>query len=126
MTDIIQPLHRRSISEILADIEPKNEHEREIFDREVTEAIKQAEFMKLQYGIRTGFNGVFKENYKKRGAIKEKGKDWKLIAQIPVAMVNKAKEIWGDDVLTNKTKFKEAFVKDEIGKYCLTIKPESY
>lgn len=125
MRKIIHP-PKRSIPEILADIEPRNDQEREILERELGETMRKAEFMRLQHGISTGFNGVFKENHKKRGEIKEKGKDWKLIAQIPVAMVNKAKEIWGDDVLTNKTKFKEAFVKDEIGKYCLTIKPESY
>lgn len=125
MRKIIHP-PKRSIPEILADIEPRNDQEREILERELGETIRKAEFMRLQHGISTGFKGLFKDNYERKRERKEKGKDWRLIAQIPVEMVNKAKEVWGDDVLTNKAKFKQAFVKDEIGRLCLTIKPESY
>jgi hypothetical protein len=40
-------------------------------------------------------------------------------------MVYVAEKIWGEDFLTNPQKFKEAFVKDEMGQYCLTVDPKS-
>ena len=32
-----------------------------------------------------------------------------------------ARKIWGEDVISNPVKFKEAFVKDEQGRMCLTV-----
>ena len=52
-------------------------------------------------------------------------RDWRLEAIIPKEMFYVARKIWGDDVITNPQKFKEAFVKDEQGRMCLTVDPKT-
>lgn len=52
-----------------------------------------------------------------------KDREMRMVALIPPELYEAARKKYGDDVLTNKAKFREAFVKDEVGRYCLTVEP---
>lgn len=43
------------------------------------------------------------------------------VARVPYEVYVMAKRVFGDDVFTNKDKFREAFAKDELGKWTLTV-----
>ena len=111
--------------EILKTITPKNNKQKLIF----REAIIKLVGDKLQRDKRFMIKGnekLFIENYKQR---KNDGfsndREMRMVALIPEEMARIAKQMYGDDVLTDKQKFREAFVKNEQGRYCLTVDPNT-
>lgn len=50
---------------------------------------------------------------------------FRRIAIIPKDVYDEAIEKYGPDVITNKKKFKKAFIKDKEGRLCLTVDPET-
>ncbi len=50
-----------------------------------------------------------------------KGRGLRHIARIPGHLVDKAEQIWGEDVFSNRNKFKEAFTRDEVGEWTLLV-----
>ena len=118
------PKSEEQIQEILNDLAPKNATQRAILATLIGERIEKARKAKMDKGLKEGFGNTFKRNSKirKEGS---KGGDWKLIAAIPKEMAYVAEQVWGPDVFTDKELFNEAFVKDEMGKYCLTVDPKT-
>lgn len=111
------------IKKILDSIRPKNKEQEAVLAQMVGERVERVRKSKMEKGLREGFNKTFQRNEKlKRDDTK--GKDWRLIAAIPQEMAYVARQIWGDDVFTDPAKFNEAFVKDELGQYCLTVDPK--
>lgn len=54
-----------------------------------------------------------------------KDRSMRHIARVPYEVYIMAKRIYGDDVFTNKNKFREAFAKDDLGKWTLTVPHDS-
>jgi len=110
---------------ILESIAPKNDKERGIFK----EAIKKivSDIRERDRGVVDNNIPLFKANYKqsKNADGFSKDREMRLVAMIPTEMAVIAKRVYGDDVLTNKAKFKKAFVENEEGRYCLTVDPKS-
>ena len=50
-----------------------------------------------------------------------KDRTMRHIARVPYEVYVMAKRIYGDDVFTDRSKFKQAFAKDELGKWTLTV-----
>jgi len=50
-----------------------------------------------------------------------KGRTRRHIASIPYELYHRAKQLYGKDVFTNKKKFKELFLKDEVGEWTLVV-----
>lgn len=50
-----------------------------------------------------------------------KGKGLRHVARIPGTLYYKALEIWGEDVFTDRNKFKKAFARDEVGEWTLLV-----
>lgn len=112
--------------EILESIAPKNERERLIFKEAIQNIVRKLDSQNKK--MVDNNVPLFKANYKQRqggGDGFSNDREMRLIAVIPTEMVAIAKKMYGDDVLTNKAKFKEAFVKNEEGRYCLTVDPKS-
>ncbi len=118
---------KEEIKDILQTVRPKNREQEILLARMIGEKIERERRAKLNEKIETGFNGVFKENTerKKDNDGFTPKRTMRLIAEIPQEMVYVAMQIWGPDVLKDKKLFKEAFVKDETGRYCLTVDPKS-
>lgn len=118
---------KEEVIDILRDLQPKNKEQEKILAMAVGKKIEENRVKKLNKGIKTGFEGGFKENYKQSKSTDgfTENRSMRLIASIPKEMAYVAMQVWGDDVLTNPAKFKEAFVKDETGKYCLTVDPKT-
>lgn len=110
---------------ILETIAPKDERERLIFKEAIQNIVRKIN--ERDRAMIKANTPLFKANYKQRrnsdGFSKER--EMRLVAMIPAEMVVIAKRLYGDDVLTNKAKFREAFVKNEEGRYCLTVDPKS-
>ena len=115
------------IKNILQTVRPKNREQEILLARMIGEKIERERQAKLNEKIETGFNGVFKENTarKKDNDGFTPKRTMRLIAEIPQEMVYVAMQIWGPDVLKDKKLFKEAFVKDDTGRYCLTVDPKT-
>lgn len=111
--------------EILESIAPKNERERLIFKEAIQNIVRKLDSQNKK--MVDNNIPLFKANYKQRkdGDGFSKDRELRLVAVIPTEMATIAKKIYGDDVLTNKAKFREAFVKTEEGRYCLTVDPKS-
>lgn len=110
--------------DILETIAPKNERERLIFREAISNILRKIK----SRNIIDENTLLFKENYKQRKYGNDgfsNDREMRLVAIIPTEMVEIAKKIYGDDVLKDKKKFREAFVKDEQGQYCLTVDPKS-
>ena len=118
---------KEEVINILRDLKPKNKEQEKILAMAVGQKVEEGRVNKIRRKIKTGFDGTFKENYKQRTNTDgfTQGRSLRLIASIPREMVYVAKKMWGDDVLTNPEKFKEAFVKDGTGRYCLTVDPKT-
>lgn len=129
MVDLIDPYGNKLIKsqedvlEELKEIAPANKEEEEIFIREFGKALKRIHQKEAIKGIKNDFNNTFKENAQDRmmsdGFTEDRS--WRRIARIPKPMLRRAKDIWGEDVLENDAKFKEAFIEDEDGQLCLTV-----
>ena len=110
--------------DILETIAPKNEKERLIFREAISNILRKIK----SRNIIDENTLLFKENYNLRKYGSDgfsNDREMRLVAIIPTEMVEIAKKIYGDDVLKDKKKFREAFVKDEQGQYCLTVDPKS-
>ncbi len=111
--------------EILKTITPKNNREKLIF-REAIKNLVRNKLLRDKNEMLKKNEQLFVENYKQRKNDGfSKSRDMRLVALIPEEMVFIAKKMYGDDVLTDKQKFREAFVKNEEGRYCLTVDPRS-
>lgn len=110
---------------ILETIAPKNEKERLIFKEAIQNIVRKIN-ERDRLMVKNNAS-LFKANYKQRKEVDgfSKDREMRLVAMIPAEMATIAKKIYGDDVLTNKAKFKKAFVEDEEGRYCLTVDPKS-
>ena len=110
---------------VLETIAPKDEKERLIFKEAITNIVR--EINERDRLLIKNNTPLFKANYKQRGQSDgfSNDREMRLVAMIPTEMAVIAKKIYGDDVLTNKAKFREAFVKNEEGSYCLTVDPKS-
>lgn len=118
---------KEEIKDILKTIRPKNKEQEVILAQMLGRRIEEERIRKLNEKISTGFDGTFKRNTlrKKDGDGFSEKRTLRLIAEIPQEMVYVAMQIWGPDVLKDKKLFKEAFVKDETGRYCLTVDPKT-
>lgn len=118
---------KEEIKDILKTIRPKNKEQEVILAQMLGRKIEEERIRKLNEKISTGFDGTFKRNTlrKKDGDGFSEKRTLRLIAEIPQEMVYVAMQIWGPDVLKDKKLFKEAFVKDETGRYCLTVDPKT-
>ena len=118
---------KEEIKDILKTIRPKNKEQEVILAQMLGRRIEEERIRKLNEKISTGFDGTFKKNTlrKKDGDGFSEKRTLRLIAEIPQEMVYVAMQIWGPNVLKDKKLFKEAFVKDDTGKYCLTVDPKT-
>lgn len=111
------------VREKLESIIPENETQREILFKAIVERLEKNRREKMMRGLQTGFDGTFDDNArikaKSDGFTDERG--FRLVAKIPREMFFVAKEVYGDDVIKDDSKFKEAFVKDPVGQKCLTV-----
>ena len=129
MVDLVDPMGNKLVKsqddvlEELKEIAPTTKEEEEIFVREFSKALLRIHQKEAINGIENDFNNTFKENAQDRmmsdGFTEDK--TWRRIARIPKKMLRRAKDIWGEDVLENDAKFKEAFIEDEDGQLCLTV-----
>lgn len=115
------------VKDILKKLKPQNKEQEVLLARKVAELLEHTRKGKMRKTIEEDPEGIFRENTKRKAldANWSPGRQYRRIASIPKDMVYVAEKIWGPDVLTNKAKFKEAFVKDETGKYCLTVDPDT-
>lgn len=118
---------RQEVLDILQELAPKNKEQERILAQAIGAQMEKARKNKMRVGLKEGFGGLFADNAKKRVTSDgyNKTRNWRLEAVIPREMFNVAREIWGEDVITNPVKFKEAFVKDEQGRMCLTVDPKT-
>ena len=132
--DLVDPQGKRltgrskqEVLDILHKLAPANKEQEAILARAIGEQMEKARKGKMNKGLKEGFDGVFEHNARKRANSDgfSKSRDWRLEAVIPKEMFYVARKIWGDDVITNPAKFKEAFVKDEQGRMCLTVDPKT-
>lgn len=132
--DLVDPQGKRltgrskqEVLDILHKLAPANKEQEAILARAIGEQMEKARKGKMNKGLKEGFDGVFEHNARKRATSDgfSKSRDWRLEAVIPKEMFYVARKIWGDDVITNPVKFKEAFVKDEQGRMCLTVDPKT-
>lgn len=119
--------NKEEVTNILKQLRPKNKEQEILLAKHIAEAIEFHRKNKMRKVVKDDPEGIFKANTKRRllDANWSPGRDYRHIASIPKDMLYVAEKIWGEDVLTNKDKFKEAFVKDETGKYCLTVDPDT-
>lgn len=111
----------------LQEFAPQNKEEERILATKIGESIEFHRQKRMTKGLNGGFDPLFEANAKERmnGDNWSDGRDYRHIASIPREMVYVAEQLYGSDVLTNKEKFKEAFVKDEAGQFCLTVDPKT-
>lgn len=124
---IEKPKTKQEVIDKLREIAPKTKEEERILATKLAQIIEHNRKEKMRKVLSDDPEGIFKENAKKKLFDDNwtPGRQYRRIASIPKDMVYVAEKIWGPDVLTNKEKFKEAFVKDETGKYCLTVDPKT-
>lgn len=118
---------KEQVMEILEKLAPKNKEEERILAQKIGQSIEANRKAKVEKGIDTGFDGLFQENLQERvkGDSFTKERTMRRIASIPKEMVYIAESIWGPNVLTDPVLFREAFVKDETGQFCLTVDPKT-
>ena len=118
---------KEEVEDILLKLAPRNKEQERILAEAIGKKLEENRKARMNYGLKNDFNGVFEHNARKRATSDgfSKSRDWRLEAVIPKEMFYVARKIWGDDVITNPAKFKEAFVKDEQGRMCLTVDPET-
>lgn len=118
---------REQVLDILKTLKPKDKEQERVLAKMVGERIEKERINKINEKISTGFDGTFKDNVlrRKEGDGFTGKRTMRLIASIPQEMVYVAMQVWGPNVLKDKKLFKEAFVKDETGQYCLTVDPKT-
>jgi len=117
----------QEVRDKLRELAPKNKEEERILAVKIAELLEYNRRQRMKKVLDDDPEGIFRENAKKKLWDNNwtPGRQYRRIASIPRDMVYVAEKIWGKDVLTNKEKFKEAFVKDDTGRYCLTVDPKS-
>ena len=125
--EITPNINKDDVLKRLRDIAPKNAEQERVLARKVGESIEYHRKKKVNDKIRTGFDGLFAENERRKRTDDNwsSKKEFRHIASIPKEMVYIAEQVWGEDVLTNKKKFKEAFMEDDTGRLCLTVDPKT-
>lgn len=118
---------QEEVLKMLEDLAPKNKEQERILAQAIGKKIEAARKHRMNKGAKEGFNGTFAHNeiLRKNTDGFNDDRDWRLIARVPNDMLYVARQMWGDDVLTNPAKFKEAFVEDELGRLCLTVDPRT-
>lgn len=118
---------KEQVMDILKTLKPMNKEQEMILARAIGKQMEKARKNKMNKELKQGFDGVFQRNAMLRAKTDgfSESRDWRLEAIIPKEMFYVARKIWGDDVITNPVKFKEAFVKDEQGRLCLTVDPST-
>ena len=120
-----------NIDGLLGKLAPKTPEQEKIFKEAINTVLRKVAQQKrdrlTKAVYKDGYSGLFMTNKGMRDLTDGFSKDREMrhIATIPVEMVEIAKKMYGDDVLTNKKKFREAFVKNEEGRYCLTVDPST-
>lgn len=120
-------LSKEEVVEKLKSVRPKNAEQEVLLAKKIGEMLEFQRQNKMRSGLAGGFDEVFKDNADRRlnDDNWSKERHYRHIASIPKEMVYVAERIWGPDVLTDREKFREAFVKDETGRYCLSVDPKS-
>lgn len=117
----------QEVKDILKTLRPKNKEQEVLLTKKLAETIEYNRKGRMRKVLEDDPEGVFRANREKR--LKDSnwspGKDYRHIASIPKEMVYVAEKIWGPKVLTDPQLFREAFVKDETGRYCLTVDPKT-
>ena len=118
---------KEEVMDILRALKPINKEQERVLAQAIGKQIEKNRKTKMHKGLKQGFDGVFQRNAMLRAKTDgfNDSRDWRLEAIIPKGMFYVARKIWGDDVITNPQKFKEAFVKDEQGRMCLTVDPKT-
>lgn len=118
---------KEEITDILKQVRPKNKEQEILLIKHIAEAVEFHRKNRMRKVLNDDPEGIFRTNSKRKvlDANWSPGRNYRRIASIPRDMVYVAEKIWGEDVLTNREKFKEAFVKDETGRYCLTVDPDT-
>lgn len=124
---IEKPKTKQEVIDKLQELAPKTKEEERILATKIAELLEHNRQSRMRNILNNDTEGIFRENAKKKLFDDNwtPNKQYRRIASIPKDMVYVAEKIWGPDVLTNKEKFREAFVKDETGKYCLTVDPKT-
>ena len=112
--------------QLLQSILPKDPEQKKIFLHKLSEYLEKERKIKVNHGIDTGFNGTFQQNAMEQYTTDgySNSRNYRKVARIPKELLAIAKEVYGDDVITNDAKFKKAFVDDEVGRLCLTVDPK--
>ena len=118
---------KEEVEDILLKLAPRNKEQEKILAEAIAKKLEENRKAKMSHGLKNDFNGVFEKNAKIRASDDgfSESRDWRLEAVIPREMFYVARKIWGEDVISNPVKFKEAFVKDEQGRMCLTVEPKT-
>ena len=119
---------KEEVEDILLKLAPQNKEQERILAEAIGKKLEENRKARMNYGLKNDFNGVFEKNAKIRASGDDgysKSRDWRLEAIIPREMFYVARKIWGEDVISNPAKFKEAFAKDEQGRLCLTVDPKT-
>lgn len=111
--------------ELLGDLAPQNPEQERIFREAIQDLL--AKVAKEKQKKLQNSKPLYLANQKIRSKTDgfSKDREMRMIALIPPEMYEIARKHYGDDVLTDKKKFKEAFVKDEMGRLCLTVDPKT-
>ena len=120
-------MSKQEVVDVLKTLRPVNAEQERILAVSLGLKIEELRKRRMGMGLEKGFGGTFMKN-KKRRADNDGYTDqrsMRLIAEVPREMLYVAQQVWGDDVLTDPVKFKQAFVKDELGQYCLTVDPKT-
>lgn len=84
----------------------------EMDKKELMTVVEDEDYWKMMKQLRTDYES-------NRGFSKERG--LRHVARIPAKLYYQALEIWGEEVFTDKNKFKKAFARDEIGEWTLLV-----
>lgn len=84
----------------------------EIDKGELMTVVEDEDYWKMMKQLRQDYES-------NRGFSKDRG--LRHVARIPSKLYYKALDIWGEDVFTDRAKFKKVFTQDEIGEWTLLV-----
>lgn len=108
-------------TDMLGELAPQNAKQERIFREAINNLLREIRDRRSKVDSKSLFLATSKLRKNTDGFSKDR--EMRMVALIPPEMYEQAKIRYGDDVLTNKKKFHEAFVKDEAGRLCLTVDP---
>ena len=125
--EIKKKLSKEEVVKRLEKLRPKNAEEHKLLVKKIAESLEFNRKKKMNKGIDSGFDGVFKENADRRLQTDgySKDRDLRMIAQIPKEMDYVAREIYGEDYYKDPKILKKLLVDDEVGRMCLTVDPKT-